>query len=474
MLKSLTRAVAALALSCCALAAAAQTYPSVPGPGGTKIAPAPTAVTGLDSVTSAPCIVGASTTCQLPVTGGGSGGGSSAPDYSTAAGSPNTGHTSTVQGCPTCAAEPISAADGQLTTAGSTSDPAYTGSGSGSLVGIGKGSFGQEQALNGALGAKGDAACSGDSGSCDLIALIERTNARITAVIQTLGSPLQTGGAVSVSNAGFSALGSAGTALANDAADGGVLTSDEVAPTVAVSATGATYSGGTASFSATGQAVVLDARHYGSIALTVQGSGLGSIGIYCSNSASGPWISAAGSTANNVGSFQEGSAVNANSQWLFNTCGRYMEMASTSWGTGTTTVGVAMQRDPRPLPSVFAQLAGGGAQLQPTSSATYAIAESVQQASSGYAFKTSAGNLYGWDLDEGGTAGYFCFLDAAAVPAASATITPKFCISAAVNSTTHIRQDIPDRFASGIVIVSTSSVTAYTAVPPAIIGATYQ
>ena len=311
MLKSLTCALAALALSSCALAAAAQTYPSLPGPGGTKIAPAPTAVTGLDSATSAPCIIGSSTTCQLPVSGA-SGGGSSVPDYSSAAGSPNTGHVSTVQGCPTCTPAPVTA------------------------------------------------------------------------------------------------QGSAGTALASDTADGGLQTSDQLSPTAAVSTSGATFSAGTASFTATSQNVVIDLRHYGALSVSVSGAGLGAIAVNCSDSATGPWVNASGTTSNNYGTFAEGTAINSNSQWVFNACGRYMQLASTSWGTGTESLVLTLMRDPRPARGVFATLPtnitalrntgfaianGTGLAASATSTATYRAAASYLWASY-YGCRVTASQAY--------------------------------------------------------------------------------
>ncbi len=55
---------AALALAHPALAQGA--FPQIKGPDGTGVAPAPAALVGLDSVTGAACLVGASATCQLP------------------------------------------------------------------------------------------------------------------------------------------------------------------------------------------------------------------------------------------------------------------------------------------------------------------------------------------------------------------------------------------------------------------------
>lgn len=56
----------------------------------------------------------------------------------------------------------------------------------------------QETAFNAALGAMADAACATDNGTCSTIALIKRTNQRLTTVNTTLGAaPMQsTGGTV--------------------------------------------------------------------------------------------------------------------------------------------------------------------------------------------------------------------------------------------------------------------------------------
>jgi hypothetical protein len=59
----------ACALACAPTFAAAQTYPQFPGPGGSYLPPAMTAVIGVDAVTRAPCLVGLTATCRLP-TGG--------------------------------------------------------------------------------------------------------------------------------------------------------------------------------------------------------------------------------------------------------------------------------------------------------------------------------------------------------------------------------------------------------------------
>lgn len=83
--------------------------------------------------------------------------------------------------------------------------------------------------------------------------------------------------------------------------------------------------------------------------------------------------------------------------------------------------------------------------------------------------KASAANLYGYSFTQGATAGFFAFLNATAAPAASATITPLECVPVPANGYVARRQDIPDRYTTGLVVVSTSSCTTYTAVTPVLI-----
>ena len=52
---------------------------------------------------------------------------------------------------------------------------------------------------NADIGTPGDAACATDTGSCDLNAFMQRLAQRLTAIVTTLGSPLQAGGNVAVS-----------------------------------------------------------------------------------------------------------------------------------------------------------------------------------------------------------------------------------------------------------------------------------
>lgn len=89
----------------------------------------------------------------------------------------------------------------------------------------------QETAFNTALGLMADAACATDNGTCDVIALIKRTNQRLTTINTTLGTPMQaTGGTVglvagvaeigNVKNSGTFATQSAVTAASGSFASG--------------------------------------------------------------------------------------------------------------------------------------------------------------------------------------------------------------------------------------------------------------
>lgn len=89
----------------------------------------------------------------------------------------------------------------------------------------------------------------------------------------------------------------------------------------------------------------------------------------------------------------------------------------------------------------------------------------------GNVFKASAGNLYGYGFTQGATAGFLAILNATAVPAASGAITPLECIAVAAGASLRVRQDIPDRYTTGITFLSTSSCTTYTAVTPVLMQA---
>jgi hypothetical protein len=88
--------------------------------------------------------------------------------------------------------------------------------------------------------------------------------------------------------------------------------------------------------------------------------------------------------------------------------------------------------------------------------------------------KSTAGNLYGYSFTEGATAGYFAILDASAAPSVGAAITPLECVPVAANAYVRARQTVADRFNNGLVVVSTSSCTTFTAVTPALMEALVQ
>lgn len=66
--------------------------------------------------------------------------------------------------------------------------------------------------------------------------------------------------------------------------------------------------------------------------------------------------------------------------------------------------------------------------------------------------KASAGNLYGYNIVSGGSAGYLMIFDSATVPA-EGTVTPKLVLPIAANAGIQSDRDIPIRFTSGIVMV---------------------
>lgn len=88
--------------------------------------------------------------------------------------------------------------------------------------------------------------------------------------------------------------------------------------------------------------------------------------------------------------------------------------------------------------------------------------------------KNSAANLYGFSITSGGTATYLAMLNASAVPAAGAAISPLECVPVPVNGYVARRQPLPDRFTTGVVFLSTSSCTTFTAVAPQVMSGVVQ
>ena len=117
---------------------------------------------------------------------------------------------------------------------------------------------------------------------------------------------------------------------------------------------------------------------------------------------------------------------------------------------------------------------GSGAAVAPSGASTSAIAPTVTRGATVMTAKASAGNLYGFSLTQGTTAGFFAFIDAAAAPAGGAAIAPIECIAVPASGYVARRQDIADRYANGIQIVSTTSCTTYTANTPVQMSASVQ
>lgn len=104
----------------------------------------------------------------------------------------------------------------------------------------------------------------------------------------------------------------------------------------------------------------------------------------------------------------------------------------------------------------------------PTPMATVGAAI-VPVVSRGVSAMTAKGNgaaLFGFSLTQGATAGFFAFIDAATAPAAGAAIAPVECVAVPANGYVARRQDIGDRFLSGLQVVSTTSCTTFTANTP--------
>lgn len=110
----------------------------------------------------------------------------------------------------------------------------------------------------------------------------------------------------------------------------------------------------------------------------------------------------------------------------------------------------------------------------PAASATIAGPTPATATGTSLVGKASAANLYGYSLTQGATAGFFAFLNVTAAPAASAAIAPLECVPVPANGYVARRQDIPDRYTTGLVIVSTSSCTTYTAVTPVLMSVVAQ
>lgn len=94
---------------------------------------------------------------------------------------------------------------------------------------------------------------------------------------------------------------------------------------------------------------------------------------------------------------------------------------------------------------------------KPSASAARALVPSVNNAlGASRVLKGSAGNLYGYNVVAGATAGYIMLIDSATVPADGA-VTPKICLPLAANAGTERSFSTPIRFSTGIVIVFSST-----------------
>jgi len=96
----------------------------------------------------------------------------------------------------------------------------------------------------------------------------------------------------------------------------------------------------------------------------------------------------------------------------------------------------------------------GSVALAPSSASGAAIAPTTStSAGSNLLLKSGAGNGYRYAITTSGSAGYFMVFDAASAPADGA-VTPKICRAVAANSSLEIdHSTAPDRFATGIVEV---------------------
>ena len=97
------------------------------------------------------------------------------------------------------------------------------------------------------------------------------------------------------------------------------------------------------------------------------------------------------------------------------------------------------------------------------------VATATAAVSAGVVLKASAGNLYEWQVATGAVPGHVLLFDATTIPADGA-VTPRQCVHAAASSTVgYLPPLAPERFATGIVIVfsttgcytKTSSATAH-------------
>lgn len=89
----------------------------------------------------------------------------------------------------------------------------------------------------------------------------------------------------------------------------------------------------------------------------------------------------------------------------------------------------------------------------PTDSAGAALTTTATAAVAGsLVLKASAGNLYGYNVVAGATAGYLMIFNSTTAPADGA-VTPLVCVAVAANASVDRSFDIPRRFTTGITMV---------------------
>lgn len=145
-------------------------------------------------------------------------------------------------------------------------------------------------------------------------------------------------------------------------------------------------------------------------------------------------------------------------------------VASASWNFATQKYQIPLLDATSGYGGFVCESGCGGS---PSTSSTAGIAPLTTTGTS-LLVKNAAGNLYGYDATESTTAGFLAILNVAAVPATSAAIAPLQCVAIPVSGTVHTRQDLPDRYSTGIVLLSTSSCTVYTPLADVIMGAIAQ
>lgn len=98
----------------------------------------------------------------------------------------------------------------------------------------------------------------------------------------------------------------------------------------------------------------------------------------------------------------------------------------------------------------------------------------IASTSPSFVAKAAPGALYGYNATAGGTPAFVAVLNATAAPAAGAAIAPLECSAVPASGTYRTRQDVPDRYTVGVVLLFTSSCSTYTAVSPVLLAAVVQ